>query len=117
VGNRLWADDRNKGAWVGNNKLGSIGIKITRGISYHGLALNVNTKLHPFSWINPCGLQDIGITSMKKELSKSIPMDSIRKLMKHHISKIFHLTLVNSTLNDLKRNLSHLSHEKCGIAI
>jgi len=46
----------NRGAWVGMSKIGSVGIAVRRGISFHGFALNVNNSLEPFSWINPCGL-------------------------------------------------------------
>jgi lipoyl(octanoyl) transferase len=48
-------DARNRGVWVGNNKLGSIGIAVRRGVSFHGLAFNANLALAPFGWINPCG--------------------------------------------------------------
>ncbi len=59
---------KNHGIWVGNSKIGSVGISIKRGISFHGLALNVNPDLEPFSWINPCGLTNISITSLEKEI-------------------------------------------------
>ena len=51
----------NRGIWVGNSKMGSIGIAIRRGITYHGLAFNVDVSLEPFGWINPCGLAGVGI--------------------------------------------------------
>ncbi len=55
---------RNHGIWVENNKIGSIGLTVKHGVCHHGLALNVNLDLTPFSWINPCGLQGVGMTSM-----------------------------------------------------
>ncbi len=76
---KLTADDfnikadrntKNHGIWVGNSKIGSVGISIKKGISMHGLALNINPDLEPFSWINPCGLNDISMTSLKKEVKK-----------------------------------------------
>ncbi len=63
-------NDKNPGIWVGNSKLGSIGISLKKGITFHGLALNVSPDLTPFSWINPCGLNNIEITSIEKELLK-----------------------------------------------
>jgi lipoyl(octanoyl) transferase len=66
--------DRNKknhGIWVGNKKIGSLGISIKKGISIHGLALNVCIDLTPFSWINPCGLENITMTSIALEIAKS----------------------------------------------
>uniref|UniRef100_A0A804J6B0 lipoyl(octanoyl) transferase n=1 Tax=Musa acuminata subsp. malaccensis TaxID=214687 RepID=A0A804J6B0_MUSAM len=46
------------GVWVGNKKVAAIGIRVSRWISYHGLAVNVTTDLSPFQRIVPCGLQD-----------------------------------------------------------
>ncbi len=68
-------DRKNHGIWVGNAKIGSVGISVKRGISMHGLALNINPDLEAFSWINPCGLNDISMTSLKKELLKNKSCD------------------------------------------
>jgi len=51
----------NRGIWVSNKKLGSVGISVQRGVTFHGFALNVNLSLKPFKWIHPCGLTDIGV--------------------------------------------------------
>lgn len=61
----------NHGLWVGNSKIGSVGISIKKGISFHGLAMNINLDLEPFSWINPCGLAGILMTSVEKEIRKN----------------------------------------------
>ncbi len=63
----------NHGIWVENRKLGSIGLSITRGISFHGLALNANLDLTPFSWVNPCGLAGVSMTSLENELQQKSP--------------------------------------------
>jgi lipoate-protein ligase B len=63
-GVRAGRNPKNRGVWIENNKLGSIGIAVKRGIALHGLALNVSTDLAPFGWINPCGLTDVGITTL-----------------------------------------------------
>ncbi len=60
-------DDRNHGLWVKDKKIGSVGISIKKGVSIHGLALNVNPDLAPFTWINPCGLTNQGMTSIALE--------------------------------------------------
>lgn len=70
-GIRAGRDKRNHGLWVGDAKIGSVGISIKKGISIHGLALNVDLDLTPFSWINPCGLKNQKMTSIKRELEKS----------------------------------------------
>ena len=53
-----------RGVYVGNDKIAALGLRIRHGCSYHGLALNVDMDLEPYSRINPCGLTDIGITMM-----------------------------------------------------
>ena len=87
-------DPRNRGVWVGNNKLGSIGIAIRRGIAYHGFAFNVNVSLEPFSWINPCGLIGIGVTSLESELSRSVPLSDVRMALKSNVESVFGVNLV-----------------------
>ncbi|UCD87053.1 MAG: lipoyl(octanoyl) transferase LipB, partial [Desulfobacterales bacterium] len=93
-GIRAERNPMNRGAWVGNKKLGSVGIAIRRGICFHGAAFNVNLWLKPFSWINPCGLQDIGMTSMEHELSHEVTVSQVRKTVKQHLGVVFALKLV-----------------------
>jgi len=98
---------KNRGVWVGNQKLGSIGIAVRRGISYHGFALNVHPWLTHFEWIHPCGLTDIGVTSLKKELGTGISMGEVRIALKHHMEKVFQLKLnpiTKDRLNGLMRD-------------
>ncbi|MEA2059888.1 MAG: lipoyl(octanoyl) transferase LipB, partial [Thermodesulfobacteriota bacterium] len=64
-------DKRNHGIWVDKKKIGSVGLTIRRNISFHGLALNVNMDLAPFSWIHPCGMPGVEMTSIEKEVLKS----------------------------------------------
>jgi lipoate-protein ligase B len=91
----------NRGAWVGNRKLGSIGIAVRHGISFHGVALNVNLSLEPFDWIHPCGLKGIGMTSLRKELGRSVPMDDVRQDVKHHLEDVFGIELAITTIEEL----------------
>jgi len=92
----------NRGAWIGNNKLGSVGIAIRRGISFHGMALNVNLSMEPFGWINPCGLEKITMTSMEQEFSHRVPMNQVRKAVKRHIETVFGVELVMTGLSELQ---------------
>lgn len=92
----------NRGVWIGNSKLASIGIAVRHGISFHGIALNVNLSLDPFSWINPCGLKGIGITSMEKELGRSLSMEDVRQNLKHHLEEIFGIKLIMTKIEDLE---------------
>jgi lipoate-protein ligase B len=84
----------NRGIWVGNSKMGSIGIAIRRGITYHGLAFNVDVSLEPFGWINPCGLPGVGVTSLKLASGRSLSMPSVRRVFKGHLQTIFGSALV-----------------------
>lgn len=99
----------NAGVWVGSNKLGSIGIAIRHGISFHGLALNVNLSLKPFRWINPCGLQGVGVTSMERELSSRVPMSQVRTTIKGHFEAVFGVELVTTRLAELPADCSPIS--------
>jgi len=60
-------DPQNHGIWAGEKKIGSVGISVKKGISIHGLALNVCPDLTPFTWINPCGLRNVSMTSLEQE--------------------------------------------------
>jgi lipoyl(octanoyl) transferase len=56
------------GVWVADRKIASIGVHVSKGISTHGFAVNVTNDLEPFSWIVPCGLPDVRMTSVEREL-------------------------------------------------
>lgn len=95
-------DPRNRGVWVGNNKLGSIGIAIRHGISFHGFAFNVNLALEPFTWIDPCGLQEIGMTSLERELSRKVSIDKVREVVRSHMENVFRVGLELINLGELR---------------
>ncbi|MFH1243677.1 MAG: lipoyl(octanoyl) transferase LipB [Pseudomonadota bacterium] len=103
-GIRCQRNPLNRGVWVANKKLGSIGIAIRKGISFHGAALNVNLSLRPFSWINPCGLPGIGMTSLEQELGRRLSMDQVRRGVKRHIETVFGVELVPKDLQGLFEN-------------
>jgi lipoyl(octanoyl) transferase len=65
------------GVYVGASKIASLGLRIRRGCSYHGLALNVDMDLEPFSRINPCGFQGLAVTSIRECLGESPDMNAI----------------------------------------
>jgi lipoyl(octanoyl) transferase len=56
------------GVWVGDRKIGSIGVHVSRGVTTHGFAINVNNDLQPFEWIVPCGIEGARVTSVGREL-------------------------------------------------
>ncbi len=92
----------NRGVWVGNRKLASVGVAVRRGISFHGVALNVNLSIEPFTWINPCGLKGIGVTSLEMELGSSVPIDPVRKAVKRHLGEVFEVELVMTKIEEFR---------------
>jgi lipoyl(octanoyl) transferase len=80
------------GIWIGKKKIAAIGVAVRRGITYHGLALNVNTDLAYFERIVPCGLSWSEVTSMQKELGKVLPMEDVEKTFLRHFMKRFGYT-------------------------
>jgi lipoyl(octanoyl) transferase len=86
------------GVWIGQGtenerKICAMGIRISRGISMHGLALNVNTGLSYFKHIHPCGLTDKGVASMKKELGRPIAIKKVKDRLNEKIIQTFELHL------------------------
>ncbi len=97
---------KNPGVWVDGRKLGSLGIAIRRGISFHGFALNIDVSLEPFSWINPCGLKGTQMTSMENQLNHRVPINKVRQTLKHHIETVFGVGLERmhpSELENIKK--------------
>ena len=97
----------NRGIWVGNNKMGSIGLAIRKGISFHGLALNVNVDLTPFSWIQPCGLQGVCMTSMQQELGCEPSMDDVCAAVKQQFESVLNLNLSTASFSHLQHQLQN----------
>ncbi|KIX14917.1 lipoyl(octanoyl) transferase LipB [Dethiosulfatarculus sandiegensis] len=80
------------GVWIGQDqKIASIGVAVRRGVSFHGLALNVEPDLTHFDLINPCGFTGIRMTSMAQILGKSVNGPEVRECMQGHLEKLFDL--------------------------
>ena len=65
------------GVWVGDRKVAAIGVAVRRWITFHGFALNVDPDLSHFDWIHPCGIRDLGVTSMRELLGGAPPRAGI----------------------------------------
>jgi lipoate-protein ligase B len=98
------------GIWIGKKKIAAIGVAVRRGITYHGLALNVNTDLTYFDRIVPCGLSWSEVTSMQKETGKELPIEAVKKTFLRNFTRQFGYTDTKELCQDdiqtgLKSNL------------
>ena len=75
------------GVYVDNKKIGSLGLRVTRGKSYHGMSLNVDMELEPFSRINPCGLFGMEVTQVA--CYKSCDIEDVKLDLLSEISTVF----------------------------
>jgi lipoyl(octanoyl) transferase len=69
------------GVWVGERKIASLGVHVSRGVSTHGFAVNVNNDLEPFSWVVACGLPDVAMTSVAAESGDGASLEHFRAHM------------------------------------
>ncbi len=84
--------DSATGVWVstptGEKKISAIGVKASRYVTMHGFALNVNTDINYFSYINPCGFVEKGVTSLKELLGYDVDMDDVKEKFAAHFTKL-----------------------------
>jgi lipoyl(octanoyl) transferase len=80
---------RLSGVWVGADKIGAIGVRISRLITSHGFAFNVNTNLQDFELIVPCGIVDRGVTSLQKLLGRQVPIDEAEERVSALFAEVF----------------------------
>jgi lipoyl(octanoyl) transferase len=81
--------DGRSGVWIqdaqGDRKIAAIGIRVAKGVTMHGFALNVNPDLAAFRQIVPCGIADADVTSLEIELARSITIDEVAPLVERHV--------------------------------
>ncbi|MDJ0269577.1 MAG: lipoyl(octanoyl) transferase LipB [Aigarchaeota archaeon] len=75
------------GVWVGGKKIASIGLAVKHWVTYHGIALNVNTDLSYFTRIRPCGMESSVITSLQKIKGRSYNLDEVKILFKEEFAR------------------------------
>lgn len=79
------------GVWAGDSKIGSIGVHVSRGVTTHGFAVNVDGDLQPFEWIVPCGIDGVRMTSVLKETGRTGAMPCFRKRVAWRFAQAFGL--------------------------
>ncbi|HEV3028177.1 MAG TPA: lipoyl(octanoyl) transferase LipB, partial [Planctomycetota bacterium] len=77
------------GAWVGDRKIGAIGVRVEKWVTSHGFALNANTDLAGFDLIIPCGLRGKGVTSIARELGRDVDLEELRRSVAAIFGKVF----------------------------
>jgi lipoyl(octanoyl) transferase len=77
------------GVWVGERKIGSIGVHVSRGVTMHGFAINVDGDLQPWEWIVPCGIDGVRMTSLYVETKRTGGMPCFRKRVAWRFSEAF----------------------------
>jgi lipoyl(octanoyl) transferase len=77
------------GCWLGQDKIGAIGVRIARWVTSHGFAFNVDADLTPFQLIVPCGIRGRGVTSLARALGRPVPLDEVMDSLAGHLAAVF----------------------------
>jgi len=97
---------KNRGVWVGNAKIGFVGIAVRKGVSLHGIALNAAPDLSFFEMIHTCGLKGVEVTSIQRLRGSATSMEEIKACAISHFEEVFDLSLESIGLNDLEEKMT-----------
>lgn len=104
-------DEEYTGVWVGDSKICAIGIKISRWITMHGLAFNVNNDLSHFGKIIPCGIFHKGVTNMKSVLGSDVDLKEVSSRILRNFEKIFDIKIREIDIAELVSEYKLTNHE------
>ncbi len=90
------------GVWVDDRKIASIGVHVTRWITYHGFALNVTTDLRDFELIVPCGIEAVKMTSIEKESGRPLELDEVADRVAEMFAEVFDLSIEYCRLDSVR---------------
>ena len=89
LGLRGWRDPAARGVWSAGGKIAAIGVGVSRGVTMHGFAVNLQPDLNHFALINPCGLGDRGVTSAERLLGHPVDPAAMRQSIAFHFGRVF----------------------------
>jgi lipoate-protein ligase B len=81
--------ERGRGVWVEGRKIASVGLNVRGWVTMHGIALNVDTDLGHFELINPCGMNDVEMTTMAAEVGRQVALDDVAEAFVFHFGRVF----------------------------
>jgi lipoyl(octanoyl) transferase len=97
------------GVWTAERrKVASIGVHVSRGVTTHGFAINVNNDLQPFEWIVPCGIESCRMTSLARELGAEQDLDAFSTTVGERFGELYERRRVEVTIDELSERLGGL---------
>jgi lipoate-protein ligase B len=96
-----WRQEGAPGIWVGEEKIAFIGVRVTRGVTSHGISLNVNSDLAYYSHIVPCGMPGLRVTSMMRLTGAPVDIARVKKSFVYHFESVLDLEVLPCSLDDV----------------